>query len=172
MKRLALLRHAKSSWAEPALDDFDRPLTRRGRKAAEAMGAELARRGLEFGAVRVSPACRARETFGHFQSGLGRPLDAIFDERIYAASAPTLLGIVTELPDAADSALLIGHNPGFQRLAAMLAAPGDPARSGIESHYPTAALALIDLPVDRWSDVEPGTGSVATWLKPRELKRD
>lgn len=169
MKRLALLRHAKSSWADAALDDSDRPLTRRGSKAAEAMGAEIGRRGLTFDAVRVSPARRARETFERLQAGLGHSLDALFDAHIYAASVSALLKIVMEFADDADSALLIGHNPGFQSLAAMLAKPGDPARARIESHYPTAALALIDLPASRWSEVRPGIGTVTAWIKPREL---
>lgn len=169
MKRLALLRHAKSSWDDPALADFDRPLNQRGLEAAAVTGAEMRRRGLAFDLVLASPARRVVETIEHAERRLGEPLDPRFDERIYGASAAALLEVVQGVDESLGRLLLIGHNPGLQELAAMLAEAGEPLRESVASKYPTAALVLLELPVERWEEVRPGTARIADFLRPREL---
>lgn len=164
-----MLRHAKSSWDDPAAADFDRPLNRRGMEAAQLMGAELRRRGLAFDLVLASPARRVAQTIEHVEVGLGESLDARFDERIYGASAAALLAIVRDVDESAGRLLLVGHNPGLQELAIMLAGAGEPLRESLAGKYPTAALALLELPVARWEEVRPGTAQIADFLRPREL---
>ncbi len=99
MKRLTLLRHAKSSWDAPGLQDFDRPLNKRGREAARLVGRELSRRKLRFDLVLASPAMRVRETLEELADGFGSALDIRFEPRIYLADPDTLLDLVRGLSD-------------------------------------------------------------------------
>lgn len=170
MKRLGLLRHAKSSWAEPGLADFDRPLNRRGERAAERMGEELRRRGIAFDGLLASPARRVTQTIARFETGYGPLPEPRFERSLYAAECLALLGAVRATDDAAESLLLVGHNPGLGDFAALLAAEDDPWFGAVAAHFPTAAFVALDLPAERWAEVEPGTGRIALYLKPRELE--
>lgn len=170
MKSLTLLRHAKSSWDDAAMSDFDRPLNRRGQAAARAMGREMRALGLAFDAVYASPARRVVETLQGVTESYGRALDPAFDRHIYLAATDTLLEMVRGADDAGDSLLLVGHNPGFERLALLLARDdGDPARAEITAKYPTGALAEIELPIDHWRDAAPGIGRLVRFIRPRDL---
>lgn len=170
MKILTLLRHAKSSWDDPAMRDFDRPLNRRGRAAARAMGREMRTLELGFDAVVASPAVRVVETVTGLAEGYGRDLDPAYDRRIYLASQSVLLDIVREADDADDRLLLLGHNPGFELLALSLARDEDSAaRAALAEKYPTAALAEIAMPIARWRDATPGIGSLSRFVRPRDL---
>jgi phosphohistidine phosphatase len=170
MKTLTLLRHAKSSWADPGARDFDRPLNQRGRDAALAIGREMRAMGLAFDAIITSPAARAVETLAEAGKSYGGSLDAREDERVYLAPPSTLLKIVAETDDSIARLLLVGHNPGLELLAALLT-DGDEsqARADMANKYPTGALAEITLPVDHWKDVEPGQGRLVRFIKPRDL---
>jgi phosphohistidine phosphatase len=114
MKRLTILRHAKSSWDRPDADDFDRPLNDRGRKAAVRMGHELKHRELRFDVALASPAVRVRETLDGLAKGDGEfAPDIRFDQSLYLADAATLLDRVKALSDDVRAPLLVGHNPGL-----------------------------------------------------------
>lgn len=169
MKRLALLRHAKSSWDDPALADFDRPLNAREVGAAAAIGAEMCRRELAFDLVLASPARRVVETLEHLERGRGEALEPRFEQRIYQATAAGLLDLVQGVDESVRRLLLVRHNPGLQELAAMLASTDDPKRGLVGRAFPTAALALLELPVERWEEVRPGTAHIADFVRPREL---
>lgn len=168
MKTLTLLRHAKSSWGDPAQRDFDRPLNARGLKAARAMGRELVRRGIAFDLVLASPAARVVGTIASLGEG-GCPIEAGYDVRIYLAPARTLIGIVRAADDSHDRLLIVGHNPGMEQLALLLAR-GGALREQVAAKYPTGALAQIDLETARWRDVEEGTGTLACFIRPRDLE--
>lgn len=170
MKTLTLLRHAKSSWDDPAMRDFDRPLNRRGRAAARAMGREMRALKLGFDAVLASPAARVVETLAGLAEGYGRDLDPVYDRRIYLASDAALLEIVQETDDSFARLLLLGHNPGFVRLALLLSRDdGSDNRARMAGKFPTGALAEIALPVARWQEVKPQAGALARFLRPRDL---
>lgn len=170
MKSLFLLRHAKSSWADPGMDDFDRPLNARGREAAQAVGREMRRLGLRFDAVVCSPATRAVETLALAGKGYGETLSAREDERAYLAPVATLLKIVGETDDAAERLLLVGHNPGFELIAASLTEGDDsPGRADMAGKYPTGALAEIAFDAGHWRAVTPGTGRLVRFIRPRDL---
>ncbi len=169
MRRLALLRHAKSSWDDPGLDDFDRPLNRRGCKAATLVGAEMRRRGLAFDLVLASPARRSVETLRHVEEGYKAQLQAQCRPQIYEASSATLLELLRRTDDAIWGLLVVGHNPGLQRAAEILAIAGEPFYDAVAEHYPTAALLLIELTVGTWREIAPGTGAIVDFIKPREL---
>ncbi|MEO8455721.1 MAG: histidine phosphatase family protein [Sphingomicrobium sp.] len=171
MKIVGLLRHAKSSRDDPHLRDFDRPLTRRGVRASELMGTELRRCDVTFDLVLASTARRVVETIENFEKGYGEPLKLQFEPALYENSARTLLNILDALDDTSDRVLFVGHNPSLQSLAMTLAASEDIGYSEVASAFPTAAFVLIELPIRHWSDVKPGTGRIARFLKPRDLDR-
>ena len=169
MKILTLLRHAKSSWDDQVARDFDRPLNRRGRKAARLMGREMRARALGFDAVIASPAARVVETLADVEDGYGRSLAPAFDERIYLASAEALLDLVHAADDGADRLLLVGHNPGLEMLALTLTRDEGALRAELGEKYPTATLAQITLPVERWRDAAEGQGTLTLFIRPRDL---
>lgn len=155
MKSLTLFRHAKTERESESGSDFDRRLNKRGRDDAPRIGLEIRDQGLEYDLVMSSPAARASETAE--LAGL----TPRYDQRIYDASAGDLLAMVQEAGDDVARLMLIGHNPGFERLASMLL--------GNSIEMPTGSLVEIELPNDRWSDAGPGGGRLARFLKPKEL---
>jgi len=170
MKILILLRHAKSDWDDPSQRDFDRPLNARGRKAAAAMGAELRRLGLGFDRVVVSPSRRTTETVERLAEAYG-PLPLDYDERVYLASVPTLLRIVREIDDAHDRLMIVGHNPGMERLALSLARDGE-LRDQVAAKFPTGALAELSFDVASWGEIAEGAGALTRFIRPRDLAPD
>lgn len=169
MKTLLLLRHAKSSWNNPAIRDYERPLTARGRDAATSMGRLLAERGLRPDLIVSSPARRARETCERVLPELGEAPAVRVEERLYMAETPTLLRVVRSLAEDADTVLLIGHNPGIERFAAQLAgsAAAD-TRQRMARKFPTAALAVLRFDLPEWVGLAPGAGRLEAFVTPRE----
>lgn len=168
MKTLTLLRHAKSSWDDAVARDFDRPLNRKGQRAAEAMGRHAKTLGLTFDHVVASPAERVVETLKHFATGYGEDLTPQWDAGVYLASTATLLDVVHALPETADSVLLVGHNPGFEELVLLLTSEG-PLRDDVEIKFPTASLAELHFQLPGWAKVMPATASLARFVRPRDL---
>lgn len=166
MKTLYVLRHAKAERDSETGKDFDRPLAERGWSDAELVGREARKRGLVIDAVLASPAKRAAETVEAFARGYGE-LDPEWEPGIYNASVDRLIQIFRAADDEAERLLIVGHNPGFEGLAWALADEGaDLARDGM----PTAALAVIELPADQWSDVSEGIGRVTAFIAPTDLR--
>ena len=164
MKTLTLLRHAKTERDSPD-GDFERSLTDRGRADADRMGRAIRKLGLHFDLVLASPAKRVVETL----SGLGK-LKPQYDERIYNASSKQLLDVIRSADDDADSLLLVGHNPSMERLAAQLTVDDqDGLRGRLVEKYPTAALAVIELPIEHWHDMADHKGRVVRFVRPRDL---
>lgn len=170
MKILTLLRHAKSTWDDPVARDFDRPLNRRGRKAAIIVGRTLRSEGMEFDAVIASPAVRVAETLRDVGEGYGRALKASEDPDLYLASPTTLLERIQAVEDGVGRLLLVGHNPGLEQLALLLSGSGDSGLLGaLEEKYPTAALAMIEFDVEHWADLGEGKGRLTRFIRPRDL---
>jgi phosphohistidine phosphatase len=163
VKRLYLLRHAKSSWDEP-LADVDRPLAPRGRKAAKRIAEHVEREGIRPDLVICSTAVRARQTLERVAPALGEP-EVTFDERLYGASEGQLLVRLREVPASVGSVLLVGHNPATAQLLALLAGSGAP----LPAEVPTGALASLSFRADAWSELEPGGASLDAFVVPREL---
>jgi len=171
MKTLTLLRHAKSSWDDPVARDFDRPLNGRGQRAAITVGRYLRSEGMTFDHVVASPAVRIVETVEQVEAGYGSDLAPAWDRRVYLASAGSLLDIVHELPAQAQTALLIGHNPGLEDLILTLIPDraGDALRDSVEEKFPTAALAEMTFDVADWSAIRAGSGMLIRFTRPRDL---
>ena len=167
MKRVYLLRHAKSAWDDPTLRDRDRPLAPRGRKAAKRMGRWARKHDVRPQLVVCSSAVRARETLQRMLPALGEP-EVWVEVTLYAASADTLLERIGAFPDEVDDAMLVGHNPGVMDLVLLLARPGS-LRDRASENVPTGALAVLDLDVHRWPDVSAGAATLRRFVVPREL---
>ncbi|GEP10278.1 SixA phosphatase family protein [Methylobacterium gnaphalii] len=168
MRRLILLRHAKSDWQD-GVADIDRPLNERGRTAAPRMGAYLSAEKLVPDHVFVSPARRTQETWELVRRSLPG-IEAETVPMIYEASASRILDAVHSAPDDATCLLVIGHNPGLQELALQLIGEGSaPLRSKLREKFPTAGLAVIDVPADRWSGLGRAGGRLERFATPREL---
>lgn len=168
MKTLTLLRHAKSSWADPGQSDFDRPLNERGRKAARAMGREMRRHGLTYDRILASPAARTIETLNELAQGYGHAVATVQDERIYLASPQALLALVRSTEDSIGSLLLVGHNPGLAMLALELSRPGG-LHDLIAAKYPTGALAELRFDIRHWRQVGEEAGTIFRFIRPRDL---
>jgi phosphohistidine phosphatase len=168
MKALMLLRHAKAEWHDPSMADFDRHLSEAGRAAAERMGRAIGARGLAFDAALVSSAARAVETAADFGTGYGAQLPARLEPLVYLASVETLLGLVRRTDDGVARLLIVGHNPGLERLALLLSRQDAPLRSRVEG-FPTSAFVHLELDVDHWSDAGPAGGRIETFLSPSDL---
>src|SRR2546423_8442596 len=169
MKRLYVLRHAKSAWDDPALADHDRPLAPRGRRAAKAIGRHLRAEGVEPELVLCSSARRARETLERIEPALGRRRVRV-ERELYGAGADALLERLHAVPDAVASVMLIGHNPGLEDLVLSLARPAD-KRDEIEAKFPTAALATLAFDGEHWADLCPDAADLVAYVRPRDLKR-
>lgn len=165
-----LFRHAKSSWADPTLDDFDRPLAGRGRRAAENMRRYLRLADVRPGLVLCSPAERARETLRSVQPVLGDPVIR-FESGLYLVGERVLMQRLHRVPDEVTSVMMIGHDPGFHDLARSLSGSGDPdASARLEVKFPTAGLATLVLKRDHWQDLEPGACELHSFVVPRQLE--
>ncbi len=171
MRTLLLLRHAKSSWEDPHLKDFDRPLAPRGMKAAALMAAYLERKRLRPDLVLCSPAVRARQTWSLVARSLGDRIEAKELQGLYLGPPSRMLEAVRRLPDAATCALLVGHNPGMQHLAMALAGPRSKPKAvaKLSSKFPTAALAEIEFDAAAWADVARGEGRLKRLVWPKDL---
>jgi phosphohistidine phosphatase len=169
VKRLAVLRHAKSSWAD-GVDDHDRPLNERGWKAARRIGCEMKHRGMDFDYVLASTAARVRETLDGVREKFDIQAEIHFEPHIYLATEEALFALVRELPDGIQAPLLVGHNPGLERLIVELTHDDKRGlRDQVARKYPTGALVVIDLPAKSWANVEPGNGEIAELILPRDL---
>jgi phosphohistidine phosphatase len=169
MKTLTLLRHAKSGWDDPVARDFDRPLNRRGRRAARTIGTEMRKLSLAFDHVLASPARRVVETIEEVSEAFG-PLGVQYEPRLYLASVETLIELLRATDESVGNLLVVGHNPGMECLALALSGGAENALRGeIELKYPTGTLAEIALDVEGWWQVDAGCGHIARFIRPRDL---
>ncbi len=168
-RRIHLLRHAKSSWDDPALDDHDRPLARRGLKASARLARWIRESNVRPGLVLCSTAVRARETLVRIEPALEAPA-VVFEAGLYHAWADDLLARLQTVADDVAEVLLVGHNPGLEELCMLLAAPGE-LRDRVVVDLPTGALATLEAQVGRWADLAPAGATLIEVVLPRELGR-
>ncbi|MEL6961648.1 MAG: histidine phosphatase family protein [Pseudomonadota bacterium] len=175
MRRLLLLRHAKSSWNRPDLDDAERPLNARGQRAAPLMGRYISGHGLLPDMVLCSTAVRARQTLelvtAEWETADGEEIKVVMRSSLYLASVAELLAIVRRTDDDVESIMLIGHNPGLATFAGLASGRGDSASlRAMAMKFPTAALAVIDFDADRWNTVAHGDGLLRSFTRPKDLR--
>jgi phosphohistidine phosphatase len=169
MKHVYLLRHAKSSWDDASLADFDRPLAERGVSAAARMGEYMKNEALVPDAVLTSGAKRALETWEGVRPLLGDPVSRV-EDNLYMASPDLIFSWLRMLPDEVASVLLVGHNPGFEELALRLAGDGKKkALKRMRKKYPTTALAVLRFDVDQWSGIAWHGAFLERFIRPKDL---
>ena len=163
MKTLLVLRHAKSSWNDPALDDHERPLNERGRRDAPRMGELVQEYGLLPDVVISSDAVRAQLTAETVAEAAGYAGEILLDQRLYLASPAEIIQVLRTMREDAETIMIVGHNPGLEELVERL--------TGERQDMPTAALAQIGLPIDHWRDLKLSTrGTLLAHWRPEELR--
>jgi phosphohistidine phosphatase len=163
-----LLRHAKSDWSDQTLPDHARPLAPRGRRDAKRIANHLRRHEIEPTLVLCSSAERTRRTLDLVRPALGAAPAQIEDE-LYAAASLQLLERLRALPEQSASVLVIGHNPGLQELALVLATPSR-TRGLLEAKFPTAALATLSVPHATWAQLAAGDAELTGFVIPKQLR--
>lgn len=162
MRTLTLIRHAKSSWKDSSLSDFDRPLNKRGEQNAPMMGRLLKRQGTRFNLMVSSPAQRAITTARLIAAELDQPDETLLsDPRIYEADIEDLLDVVHSLPDDRENVALIGHNPGLTMFCSHLSGENI-------DNLPTCAVAGIAFEVDTWQAIDRDSGRLVRYEYPRK----
>ena len=171
MKTLGLCRHAKSDWHDPRARDFDRPLNLRGEKGAALMGRHIRDHGQRWDHVVASPAIRVAETIELAAKAAGHSFNVNWDRRIYLASSATLIDLLRDQSDEYASVMLVGHNPGLEDVIFDLV-PDDgtsPLRDRVEEKFPTAAYAVLELEIGKWSDLSDNCARLVHLTRPRDL---
>ncbi|WP_033067099.1 SixA phosphatase family protein [Thalassospira australica] len=173
MKTLLLLRHAKSSWADPGRADHDRELNRRGEKAAPFMGRYLRQHELVPDLIWCSTAARAVQTLGLLGRDFAIHADVIYNEDLYMANDRVLLENLHHTYEDASQVMIVGHNPGLEMFAHALYAGGnDAARDTMVRKYPTCALVHFEFDVEHWRDIALGTGRLIDFIKVKDLQAE
>lgn len=170
-RRLMILRHAKSSWDAPELDDFDRPLADRGRRAAAAMGVYIRDEGLMPDLVLCSAARRAVETWSIVARVAGIDAPVLEEKELYLAGPGALLTRCRAVDASVTRLALVGHHPGYDGFARELVdegkSPSDLRR--MTKKFPTGALAVIELTAGSWSKLGGGRGALERFVTPKDL---
>ena len=162
MKSLAILRHAKSSWDDHGLADFERPLADRGRRDAPMMATRLAERGLKPDLVITSPAARAEQTAELVTAGLGTiAVETRRDARLYLASPGDLLEVIRSIDEPFANVILVGHNPGLTLLGNLLL----PELKLL--NLPTCGVIAMRCTIELWSEIDPSTTSLEFYDYPK-----
>lgn len=167
MKRLGLLRHAKSDWDDIAKRDFDRGLNDRGRRGAKLIGEHIRDYGLKWDSIRASAAARVRQTL----DGAALATEPQFDDELYLADSPTIFGIAAAEDDAVTNLLIAAHNPGLHEMLFRLVGTEheDDNFDALADKFPTATYAVFALSIDKWADIAPGCGKLIHFARPRDL---
>ena len=162
MKTLYLVRHAKSSWKYPSLDDFERPLNKRGRKNAPFMGEILKKLKVTPDLVISSPANRAAMTARIIAAAINYPLENIvYSEAIYEFSEDALIHVINTIDDSVDSSMVVGHNPAINGFANYI---GDQPISNI----PTCGICCVDLDIPSWAKIGKNCGKISFFEYPKK----
>jgi phosphohistidine phosphatase len=161
-KRLLICRHAKSSWLDASLDDFQRPLNKRGERDAPEMGRRLLQRGIRPDLIMTSPAVRALGTAVHYASELGYPLAQLQHNALqYAATVPVLIKVVQDVEQQVNTLLLVGHNPESTALANILGGLGI-------DNIPTSGIVALEFAMVSWRDLAAGKGELLFFDFPKK----
>lgn len=170
MKRLAVLRHAKSSWAQPGTSDEARPLNQRGFEQLGQLSKWIAAKNFKPDLIICSPSVRTRQTHQAIEGALG-DCKIEFDPALYNGALENYLNALWGLSDA-ENVLLIGHNPNCDELVRYLTMPSSPAADSLMSnHFATASLAMMELEGDNWSDLGQSTCLLNLFLRPKDLEQ-
>jgi len=159
-KRLYIVRHAKSSWKDLSLDDFDRPLSSRGKRDALFMGKKLRHKGINPDIIISSPALRAKTTILLIAKELGYTQEIIFKDEMYACSSKTLHNILSKLDNCYESVFLCGHNPAVNSLAQMY--------TGFDKNIVTSGIVTITFSCTTWNEINKNNAQLLSFIYPKK----
>lgn len=160
MKSLVLIRHAKSSWSNPLLDDFDRPLNKRGIKNAPFMAKMLRKKELKPDLIISSPSIRTKDTLDFFIKEFDYKKEIIFEKSIYEAPFENLLKVIKNIDDKHKTIFLFGHNPGLNDLTGFLLGE-------FKENIPTCGVLKIDFDTSKWEDIKEKIGILEFFIYPK-----
>lgn len=162
MKKLYIIRHAKSSWEDTALDDFERPLNKRGKADAPFMGSKLHEKKVMPDIILSSPAARAKTTAEIIAHKVKYSKEIVFNEDIYEATESTLHKIVTKIADKNSTLFLLGHNPSLNELAEYYI--------HFNENIPTCGVVEIEFDCDSWSEISAKNAKLLSFDFPKKYK--
>lgn len=164
---LSFLRHAKSSWGDDALDDFERPLAPRGERAAAVMSVYLHQNRFTPDRVLCSPSTRTVQTLAAIRQALPKQLEIVEDRRLYECTGGEIMDVLVETSISVASQLVIGHNPAIEEvLGHLLRSSSDRRRV---TPFPTAAFAMLSVEASGWASIEAGSASLTLFATPKSL---
>jgi phosphohistidine phosphatase len=162
MKKLYIIRHAKSSWKDLMLNDFERPLNKRGEKDAPFMGKLLKQKGVFPDAILSSPAARAKTTALKIAKEINFSKEIIYERKIYEASATTLISVVKSIDDKYKVVFLFGHNPGLNMLAESII--------GFHENIPTCGIVEVEFDCKKWSKISSKNAKLISFEYPKKYR--
>ena len=170
MKHLYILRHAKSSWANPGLGDIERPLNKRGERQVERLNDWMAASKIAIDQVLCSPSTRTQATHRGIQQALGTAPMEIVKSLYHGRMENYLDALWTQ---SADTVMVIGHNPTCDELTRYLTSPKSPAAEKLMAHhFGTATMAILSFEIEDWSQISQGSGLLTQLVRPRDLEDD
>nr|WP_321456383.1 histidine phosphatase family protein [uncultured Cohaesibacter sp.] len=173
MLRLFLLRHAKSSWSDPSLHDFDRPLNKRGQRDAPKIGRVMKTRHYHPDRILCSTSQRTKETMAGIIPSLTGDVSVRLLDALYEGNNPNYLALLKENAKDSENLMIVGHNTGLQDVAVELAGSGDQAKiMHLRVKYPTAALAVLEFNCSSWDELSKGSGLLVDFIKPKDINLD
>ena len=173
MRRVMLLRHAKSEWSNPGGGDEGRPLNARGRESAPLIGQYLAQSGLAPDLILCSTATRTRQTCALVSAAFRKAPKVIFKETLYLAEPDEIISLIQNGAVETHTLMVVGHNPGIHQAAADLTGTGKPEDLQLlAAKFPTAALAVIDFATDDWTEIGAHAGRLDRFITPRLLSEE
>jgi len=170
MRTIYLLRHAKSSWHDPGLADFDRPLNPRGMRAGPVIGGYFENNGYRPELILCSASRRTLETLSLVKPFIDLATPTLIEDGLYLASAGTILERLQSVDDAYRSAMVIAHNPGLEDAVGLLRHPDSAV--DLPDKFPTAALAVFKAPIERWAELRAHSAKLTDLAKPRDFDGD
>lgn len=167
MRKLTIIRHAKSSWKDFGASDFDRKLNKRGRKDAPAMGAYMASSSINPDLILCSAALRTKETLELLKESAGFSSEIQILEQLYLIGKPQLIKLLSKSSDDYNHICVIAHNPGLHELVLSLTADASPEiQAEINRNFPTSAMAHFELAINHWSELPDKKGSIKLYMTP------
>ena len=160
MKKLYLIRHAKSDWSNSKLEDYDRPLNKRGERDAPLMASILKQKNANPDLIISSPAYRTKKTAKIIKKGIAYKGKIVYDQHLYEASLKTILELINYINDDYDKVFIIGHNPTLNLLAFYL--------TGFNDNIPTCGILEIDINCDRWREVNKRSSKLICFDYPKK----
>ena len=171
MKKLYILRHAKSDYPDDINDDHARPLNKKGQKDCKLIGNYLIQHNINLQVILSSDAVRTKETITNILRVSGNRTEVNFSNKLYLATAGEIIKQIGKDAGDAESVMVVAHNPGVWQLAQILTQSGDyDLLKQLATKYPTASMACFSINIDNWQDLQPASAILDRFITPKSLR--